>query len=90
LTYSNSEVFLKFRQFPILVEIGEGGNAISSKILVRILGKKQTKGNQKRLINKLKKQQKLTNDEFWLIYDSIWQKGPQVKYQNPDKWIDTV
>jgi hypothetical protein len=55
-----------------------------------VSNKKQSKETQKRLANKLKKQEKLTGDEFWQIYDAIWQKGPQIRYQNPDKWIDTV
>jgi len=81
--------FLNFSIFIFYLGLEEG-NTISSKKLVRILRKKQTKEKQKRLSNKLQKQEKLSSDEFWLIYDSIWQKGPQVKYQNPDKWIDPV
>jgi uncharacterized coiled-coil DUF342 family protein len=66
----------------------EEANTISSKKLARILRKNQLKEKRKRLADKLKNQEKLTSDEFSLIYDSIWQKGPKVKYQNPDKWID--
>lgn len=63
----------------------------SSENLIEVLGgKKQLKDNKRRVLNKLKKQEKLTSDEFWLVYNTIWQKGPEIKYKNPDKWVDTI
>jgi len=74
-----------------LLGVGEGIRALSVKNLAKILRRKsRLKGEQKIIINKLKKQKKLSSDEFLLVYNSIWQKGPEVKYQNPHKWIDPV
>ena len=50
--------------------------------------KSKLKKEQDIVVNKLKEQKKLTSEEFWSVYNSIWQEGPEVKYQNPDKWID--
>jgi hypothetical protein len=64
---------------------------IFSKRLAEILRKKGKLGeDKKRIVDKLREQKKLGGDEFWRVYDSIWQKGPEVKYQNPQKWIDSV
>ena len=32
---------------------------------------------------KIENQKRLSNKEFQKVYDSIWQEGPTVKYQNP-------
>ncbi len=32
---------------------------------------------------KIEKQKRLSNKEFQKVYESIWQAGPNVKYQNP-------
>ena len=32
---------------------------------------------------KIEKQKRLSNKEFQKVYESIWQAGPTVKYQNP-------
>ena len=80
---------LNFSAFTFYLRLEEANN-ISSKNIVRLLRKKQLKQKKKIIADKLKNQKKLTSDEFKLIYDSIWQKGPQVKYQNPERWIDTI
>ena len=55
---------------------------VFSKKLAEILKPKgKLKEDKKQIVDKLRKQQKLTSDEFWRVYDSIWQKGPEVKYQ---------
>jgi hypothetical protein len=35
---------------------------------------------------KLRKQERLTSDEFWQVYESIRQDGPVAKYSSPEKW----
>jgi len=30
----------------------------------------------------------LSSDNFLERFDAIWQKGPAVRYQNPDAWIE--
>jgi hypothetical protein len=65
-------------------------NIIFSKKLAKVLRKKGKLEGKKRVIDNLKRQQKLSEDEFWQVYESIWQKGPEVKYQNPHKWIDSA
>jgi len=63
---------------------------IFSKKIAEILRKKdKLKEDRNRIVDKLRKQQKLSGDEFWQVYDSIWQKGPEVKYQNPQNWISS-
>jgi hypothetical protein len=32
---------------------------------------------------KIENQKRLSNKEFLKVYDSIWQAGPTIKYQNP-------
>ena len=32
---------------------------------------------------KIERQKRLSNKEFQKVYESIWQAGPTVKYQNP-------
>ena len=32
---------------------------------------------------KIEKQKRLSNKEFQKVYESVWQAGPTVKYQNP-------
>lgn len=31
---------------------------------------------------------KMASREFLEIYDKLWKKGPTVKYQNPDGWVE--
>ncbi len=50
-------------------------------------GKNQSEENQTLIPDKLKRQERLTGDEFWTVYTSIRKEGPQVKFQNPDNWI---
>ncbi|MCJ7559144.1 hypothetical protein MUO79_00820 [Candidatus Bathyarchaeota archaeon] len=33
---------------------------------------------------------RLSSDKFLECFDAMWQRGPFVKYQNPDAWIKTV
>jgi hypothetical protein len=57
--------------------------------LTEILNKKsKSKLKKDQIGDKLKKRKRLSADEFWSVYDSIWQEGPEVKYQNPNKWVD--
>jgi hypothetical protein len=35
-------------------------------------------------VNKVKKQKRLSSQEFQSTYDSLWKEGPSVNYQNPD------
>ncbi len=29
---------------------------------------------------------RLSREEFIILFDVIWESGPKVKYQNPDRW----
>ena len=31
---------------------------------------------------------KMSQKEFSRFYTVIWQRGPQVRYQNPDSWFN--
>lgn len=57
-----------------------------TKMLTR-KGKNQPEKNPTSIDDKLKRQERLTEDEFWTVYASIRKEGPQVKFQNPDNWI---
>ena len=63
--------------------------AIFSESLIKILNKKSNKLKKDNVdvVNKLRKKERLSSDEFWSVYNSIRQEGPEVKYQNPNKWI---
>lgn len=68
----------------------EGGEAIFEKKLIRILTRKKKsklKEDIIRVVDKLKRQERLTDGEFWRVYESIRQEGPEVKYQNPQNWV---
>jgi hypothetical protein len=67
-----------------------GAKAIFSDKLIKILKKKNNKlkKDQDGVVNKLRNQKRLSADEFWSVYNSILQKGPEVRFQNPNKWID--
>lgn len=75
--------------FSTIIQASRGEKAIFKKELIRLLTRKK-KGKLKedriRVIDKLKKQERLTDDEFWRVYESIRQEGPEVKYQNPQNW----
>lgn len=32
---------------------------------------------------------KTTSKEFIKGYDTVWKNGPNVKYTNPDSWLNT-
>jgi hypothetical protein len=31
---------------------------------------------------------RMSKKEFNRFYSAIWQRGPQVRYQNPDAWLN--
>jgi hypothetical protein len=31
---------------------------------------------------------RMSEEEFTLVYDAIWESGPQVRYLNPDSWVN--
>jgi hypothetical protein len=37
-------------------------------------------------IAKIQKQKRLTSEEFFKVHDTLWKKGPEVKYKDPDNW----
>lgn len=52
----------------------------------RVLNRKNTnslKEDRITVVNRLKKRERLTPDEFLQVYESIHQKGHSVKYLNP-------
>jgi len=53
-----------------------------AEILAR-KGKGQRNEDQTRIVDKLKKKERLTNNEFWSVYSSFRKEGPEVKYPNP-------
>jgi len=65
--------------------VAKGEGSIFSDRLVEILvrkGKNQLKENQTAIADKLRKQERLTNNEFWSVYASIRKEGPAVRYAN--------
>ena len=73
--------------------MGLGGEkAIFRKKLIKILMRKRKQIPKEKRIKveeKLRKQKRLTTDEFWQVYDSIRQDGPIAKYSHPEKWSFT-
>jgi hypothetical protein len=67
----------------------EGRGAILNERLIRILTRKSKKQlkDQTSAIDKLRKQERLTDDEFWKVYETIHKVGPEMNYRNPDKWV---
>ena len=66
--------------------------AIFSKKLIKILNtksKSKLKKDQVVVVDKLRKEERLSSDEFWSVYNSIRQEGPEVRFKNPNKWIDS-
>jgi len=58
--------------------------------LIQILsqkGKTTLKEEANAVADKLRKQERLTNDEFWNVYGSIRQDGQDMKTRNPAFWI---
>ncbi|MCW4031088.1 MAG: hypothetical protein NWE80_01850 [Candidatus Bathyarchaeota archaeon] len=63
---------------------------ILKKKLIKILSRKrkgESKEDRDRVVDKLRKKERLTGDEFWKVYELIRQEGPQVSFANPDNWI---
>jgi hypothetical protein len=63
---------------------------IFSEKPIGILSGKRTSNLRKdkiKVINKLKKRERLTGEEFWRVYASSYQEGPAVKYSNPETWV---
>jgi hypothetical protein len=62
-----------------------------SERLIRLItrkSKRQFKEGHMRVVDKLRKQENLTSNEFWAVYETIWQEGPKFKYRNPQKWFN--
>jgi hypothetical protein len=61
---------------------------INEEKLIKILTRKkaQLKEGQTNILNKLKRKEKLTEKEFWSIFELIRQEGPEVTYSNPNSW----
>jgi hypothetical protein len=69
----------------------EGAKVIFSEKIIKILtgkSKSKLKTDQVGVVNKLRKQVRLSANEFWSVYDSIRQEDPEVKYQNSNNWFD--
>ena len=54
------------------------------KILTR--RKNQLEEGQTTILNKLRRKEKLSETEFWSIFELIRQEGPEVTYSNPNNW----
>jgi hypothetical protein len=70
--------------------VQKGEKAIFGERLIEVLNRKNPsslKEDRITVITKLKKRERLTHDEFWQVYESIHQKGPSVKYLNPQTWV---
>jgi len=50
-------------------------------------GKTTLKEEATAVVDKLRKQERLTDDEFWNVYGSIRQEGQDMKTRNPAFWI---
>jgi hypothetical protein len=59
------------------------------KKLIRILTRKRKVPKEKRvrIEEKLRKKERLTNAEFWQVYEPIRQDGPIAKYSNPTSGV---
>ena len=58
--------------------------------LIQILsqnGKTTLKENTTTVVDKLRKQERLTDDEFWNVYGSIRQECQDMRTRNPAFWI---
>jgi len=59
--------------------------------LIQILsqkGKTTLKEDATTVVDKLRKQERLTDDEFWNVYGSIRHEGQDMKTRNPAFWIN--
>ena len=41
---------------------------------------------EEEVVEKVKRHDKLSSEEFWKIHELLRQEGPKVKYTNPDCW----
>ena len=66
-------------------------SVFSEETLIRILTRRKhlLKEDSLAVLNKLKRKEKLTDKEFWNVFDMIKQEGPDASYSNPDNWINT-
>jgi len=48
--------------------------------------KNRLKEGETVVLNKLRRKEKLTETEFWSIFELIRQEGPEVTYSNPNNW----
>ena len=64
--------------------------AIFSERLIRSLTKKSKSKLKKDhvVVDKIRKEERLSSDEFWSVYNSIRKEGPEVRFKNPNRWID--
>jgi len=68
-----------------------GGEKIFAEKLKEILTRKekeQPAGDRKTIMDKLEKHERLTDGEFWSVYESIHKEGPEVKYSYPNNWTN--
>ena len=42
------------------------------------------------IVEKIKRQDKLTSEEFWKVHAILQKEGPKVKYTNPDGWYNPL
>jgi len=89
--YFRSETFFIFICKHITFHYRRGQKVIFNKKVIEIL-----KGNKKgcsrtelrRVTSKLRKQERLTDSEFWMVYKTIWQERPEAKYSAQTKWLN--
>ena len=67
------------------------GAFFNEEKLIKILTrrKNQLEEGQTTILNKLRRKEKLSETEFWSIFELIRQEGPEVTYTNPNGWNDT-
>jgi len=66
------------------------GAFFNEEKLIKILTrrKNQLEEGQTTILNKLRRKEKLSETEFWSIFELIRQEGPEVTYTNPNGWND--
>jgi len=52
--------------------------------------KNRLKEGETVILNKLRRKEKLTETEFWSIFELIRQEGPEVHFPHPDSKIHTL
>ena len=58
---------------------------LRNRLLDSLKNANRDKPDQKitQVIAKIENQKRLTSQEFLKVYETIWQKGPSINYQNP-------